>query len=111
MTPAPPPLPQSTEVEMSELNRLAGTFFSPKAALTDVARRPRWWIPMIVIGVISTVLITAFGQHVGWERVIRKGVEQNPRYQDMTAAQRQQAIELGERITPFVAYIAPIGAA
>ncbi len=96
---------------MSELNRLAGVFFTPSAALRDVARRPRWWIPMIVIGVVSTLLITAFGQHVGWERVIRRSIDQNPRSQNMTGAQRQQAIELGERITPFIAYIAPVGTA
>lgn len=96
---------------MSELSRLAGTFFSPSAALRDVARRPRWWIPMIVVGVVSTLLIVSFGQHVGWERVIRKSIDQNPRSQNMTAAQRQQAIELGERVTPFIAYIAPVGAA
>jgi hypothetical protein len=96
---------------MSEAGRLAGVFFTPFAALSDVARRPRWWIPMIIVGVASILLLVAFSRHVGWERAIVKGVDQSTRTQNLTPQQRRQAIEVGERITPFIAYIAPFIAA
>ncbi len=102
---APPPIPEN----MSEIGRLAGVFFSPMQAFADVARRPRWWIPMILLGIVGTVGVVAFSQHIGWDQVIRKSLDQGN--QNMTAEQRQQAVALLSRFLPLVAYLAPIGAA
>ncbi len=110
MTPAPlstppPPIPE----DMSEIGRLAGVFFSPMQAFADIVRRPRWWIPMIIIGIVSTVGITIFSQHIGWDQVIRKSIDQNN--QNMTPEQRQQAIAVASRFLPLIGYFAPILAA
>ena len=103
--PAPPPIPQN----MSETGRLAGVFFSPMQAFADIARRPRWWIPMIIIGIVSTIGITVFSQHIGWDQVIRKSIDQSN--QNLTPAQRQQAIAVASRFLPIIGYFAPALAA
>ena len=77
---------------MSEAARLAGVFFSPGKAFADIARRPRWWIPVILIAILSTIYLNAFTQRVGWESVIRPAIERTPNGQNMTAQQREQAI-------------------
>jgi hypothetical protein len=77
---------------MSEGARLIGVFFSPGKAFADIARRPRWWIPVILIAIISSIYLTAFTQRVGWESVIRPSIEQLPNAQAMTAQQREQLI-------------------
>jgi hypothetical protein len=105
MTPGPPPIPEN----MSEISRLAGVFFSPMQAFADIARRPRWWIPMIVVGIVGTVGIVLFSQHIGWDQVIRKSIDQSN--QNMTPEQRQQAIAVASRFVPLIGYFAPIGAA
>ena len=46
--PAPPPVPKP----LSEAARLTGVFFSPKSTFPDIARRPRWWIPIILLAII-----------------------------------------------------------
>jgi hypothetical protein len=34
---------------MSEISRLAGVFFEPKKAFADIAARPRWIVPLLLM--------------------------------------------------------------
>jgi hypothetical protein len=107
MTPAPSPIPPPPIPEnMSEIGRLAGVFFSPTQAFADIVRRPRWWIPMIVIGIVSAVTIVVFSQHVGWDQIVRKSLDQAN--QNMTPEQRQQALAVASRFLPLLGYLAPV---
>ena len=107
MTSAPPPIPQP----MSEASRLVGVFVSPKATFPDIARRPRWWIPMILLGIMATVVAIAYGRHNGWDRMIRQTIERNPRMDQLSAQQREQAIQTATRMTSYVAYGAGLNGA
>ena len=89
---------------MSEAARIAGVFFSPGKAFADIARRPRWWIPVILIALIGTVYLNIFTQRVGWESVIRPAIERLPNAQTMTAQQREQAIATAARFYKYLGY-------
>jgi len=106
--PVPPPLQPQPErpqlSEMSEAARLAGVFFSPGQAFADIARRPRWWIPVILIAILGTVYLNAFTQRVGWESVIRPAIERLPNAQTMTVQQREQAIATASRLYQYLGY-------
>ena len=93
---------------MSEGSRLVGVFFSPQSTFPDIVRRPRWWIPMILLAIMSTVVVSAYGRHVGWERAIRQAIERNPRTEQMSAQQREQAIQMTTKVTSVAAYAAGI---
>lgn len=107
MTPAPQPIPPAPVPEgMSEAGRLTGVFFSPMQAFADIARRPRWWIPVIILAVLGTVAIVAFSQHIGWDQIVRKMLDQSN--QNMAPEQRQQVIAVFSRVLPLLAYVTPI---
>ncbi len=89
---------------MNEGSRLIGVFFSPGKAFADIARRPRWWVPVILIAILSTIYLTAFTQRVGWESVIRPSIEQLPNAQAMTAQQREQMITTAAGYYKYVGY-------
>jgi hypothetical protein len=111
--PVPPPLvtqsAQPPVSQMSEAARLAGVFFSPGKAFADIARRPRWWIPLILISILSTIYLTAFTQRVGWESVIRSGIDNNPFTQNLTPQQREQQIQVAAGLYKYVGYLSVVG--
>jgi hypothetical protein len=103
----PVPLPVATgpdQLHMSEGARLAGVFFSPGKAFADIARRPRWWVPVLLIAILSTVFLNAFTQRVGWESVIRPAIERAPNTQAMTSQQREQLIRTAAGFYKYVGY-------
>ena len=103
--PALPTLaPEAQLRQMSEPARLAGVFFSPGKAFADIAPRPRWWIPVILSAILSTVYLNAFTQRVGWEQTIRQALERLPNAQSMSAAQREQAVASAARLYQYFGY-------
>ena len=89
---------------MGEGSRLLGVFFEPAKPFEDVAARPNFWVPLILIMVLSMGYMVLFGQHVGWERMIRHQVETSSRAAQQTPEQREQGIQIGVKIAPIAAF-------
>jgi Yip1 domain len=89
---------------MNEAARLVGVFFSPGKTFADIARKPRWWIPVILIAILGTVYLNVFTQRVGWESVIRPAIENNANTQSMTTQQREQLIQTSARLSQYLGY-------
>lgn len=97
---------------MSEIGRIFGVFFSPGKTFADVAARPRWYIPMILLTVLSICFVYVLLQHIGMEQIVRQGIEQSSRTQNMTAEQRDQAIAMGVKFGSISTWIgASLGSA
>jgi hypothetical protein len=88
---------------MGELARLTGVVWSPGAAFQDIAARPRWWPPLVVLVLASLAFTYTFTQRVGWERFFRQQAETNSRMRDMPADQKEQALAMQMRIGPAAA--------
>jgi hypothetical protein len=90
---------------MSEPARLTGVYFSPGAAMADVAARPqRWWIPLILFIVVQMVYMNLYGSRVGWERTVRQQIESSSRYEQMTPEQREQGLRMGVKMAGIMSY-------
>lgn len=96
-------VPVSQPAGRSEISRITGVFIEPAATFSDIAERPRWLVPFFLGIVIGLTLILTFGQHVGWERTVRRQLESNPRTAEMPAAQRERSIQAGAKFAPIVA--------
>src|SRR6266849_3219465 len=95
-----PPAPKA----MSEVSRLVGVFVSPKEAFADIVKRPRWWIPVILISIFSTTVAVAYSNRVGFDTMIRQQLQTSAQGQNMTPQQREQAIAIGSRIAQYAQY-------
>jgi Yip1 domain len=99
-----PPAVASEEPKMGQTARLIGVFFSPGKTFADIARRPTWWVPIIVMAVLGTIFLNAFTQRVGWESVIRPAIERAPNTQNLPPQQREQIIERAAGLYKYLGY-------
>jgi len=65
-----------------------------------VAARPNFWAPLILIMVVAVVYIALFGQHVGWERMIRHQTEMSSRAAQLSPEQRETQIQMARNSHP-----------
>jgi hypothetical protein len=78
---------------MSEAGRLAGIFWEPKPVFQSLVARPRFWAPLILLSLLSVLYMVAFSRVVGWESMMRRQLESNPRIEQLTPQQKDQALQ------------------
>lgn len=93
---------------MSELGRLFGVFWEPKPVFQDLAARPRWWVPLILMICLALCFVFAISHYIGWDTVLERQFQSNPRIQQLSPAQQQAIIQ---RTGKFVSISAYAGAA
>jgi hypothetical protein len=90
---------------MSEVDRLVGVLFDPKAAFPGIVARPRWWVPLILLVVIVVTITFAFSERIGWERLVREQIEASPQTQELSAEQKEEIIEQQVGLAPVLGYV------
>jgi len=98
------PEPQAPPTSTSEDGRLAGIFWEPKPVFEDLAVKPRFWVPLVLLTILSLVYLTSFARVVGFENLVRRQLETNPRTAQLPAEQRERAIQQGSKIATPMAY-------
>ncbi len=97
---------------MGEFSRLSGVFFEPGKAFADIAERPKWFLPLLLIILATVAFYVTYGQHVGWARFVQDQIDNNARMQQqmqsLSAEQRQQSLALQEKIMPITYYVGPV---
>jgi hypothetical protein len=88
---------------MGEFSRLMGVFLEPANAFADIARRPTFLVPLLLVILAGIAYYTTFGQHVTWQRYMQHQMETNPkaaaRIEQMPPEQRANAIQMGAKFT------------
>jgi hypothetical protein len=93
---------------MSEASRLAGVFFEPKKAFADIAARPRWIVPLLLLVVAGIGIATLYSQKGVMRIAAEQQMANNAQLQQMPPDQRAQAMERGMKITTIIGYCIPI---
>jgi hypothetical protein len=96
--------PSAPSKELSEFARLSGILWEPGATFRDIAARPRWWPPLVIVIALSLVFSYTFTQRGGWEHFFRQQMETNSRMQNMPADQREQTMAMQVKVGPYFAY-------
>lgn len=93
---------------MGEFSRITGVFFEPKKTFADVAARPKWFVPLLLVVLASLAYTIALSQHIGWGTLLRHQFETNQQMAQMPPEQREQAVAMGTKIASALAYVGPI---
>jgi Yip1 domain len=105
MSPETVHVPEPSPAGMGEFARITGVFFEPAKTFQDIAERPRWIVPMLLVIAFTLAYMTLYSQHVGWDRMIRHQLENNSRVAQLSVEQREQAIATQSRLAPIFGYV------
>ncbi len=103
------PLPAEIEPSgMGEFSRITGVFFEPKKTFADIAARPRWIVPLLLI-ILATIGVTMLYSQKGVMRVAaEQQMAKSPQIQQMAPEQREQAMDRAMKISAIIAYCIPV---
>src|ERR1700682_5972408 len=102
-TSLPAPDAQS-QPAISPIGRIIGVFFSPKATLEDIVRKPSWVLPVVLLTLVSIGVSFAINQRINWREFISQQMEKRPHTANMSAEQIEQRIEGGAKFSPPFTY-------
>jgi hypothetical protein len=103
-TPAIAPDAPQAPGPINHLARIIGVFFSPNATFEDIATRPSWVIPIVLMTVLGLGVALVMNQKIDWRDVASKRIEESPRAANLSADQKQQQIEMSAKFSPGAAY-------
>jgi len=93
---------------VNHFGRIIGVFFSPKETLADVAQRPSWLVPIIILTILSIGVSVLMNQKIDWDSYIRTQAERSPRFEQLSEEQKQTALGPQVKITYYVTYAAGV---
>jgi len=85
--------------------RLTGIFFSPKETFADIAARPTWIVPTIVLVLFTIIACVSLNQRMDWRQFMTQQIEHDSRSADLSAEQKEQRIEAGAKYAPIFTYV------
>ncbi len=91
------------------IGRLVGVFFSPKATFEDIARRPSWIAPVVVLIAISIALSVSLVRHVDWVEVTKDQISKSKfaarQFEQLDDAQKARAYQQGAERSKVIRYV------
>src|SRR5260370_7633958 len=101
-TPAAAPEAQAT---LSPFGRVIGVLFSPKRTFEDIARKPSWVAPIVLLTLIGLSMNVFLAKKADWRSFSEEQLMSSPRGQQIPADQKDLAIERGAKGNQFFCYL------
>ena len=97
---------------LSESSRIINTFIAPSQTFTDLKRKSSWWVPYLLLAIMTIAVAFAASQKVGWEQLNENQLKLNPKraaqMENMPAPDRARAQQMGVVITKAISYGFPL---
>ncbi|QNI36832.1 YIP1 family protein [Edaphobacter albus] len=102
----------SQDAGLSEVERVVDVFVAPSKTFTDILRNASWWLPFILMLLITVGATFAVDKQVGFVRVAENQIHQSPKQEDRfnNLAPEQKAAQLlrmekGYRYTSYYSFV------
>ncbi len=89
---------------VNHFDRLIGVFFRPKATFGDIAARPSWVAPILLLSILGLGVGAIMNQRVDWGSYIRQQAEKNSRFAQLPEDQKERALAPQTRFVPIITY-------
>jgi Yip1 domain len=101
-TSLPAPEAQAT---ISPVGRIIGVFFSPKATFEDIARKPSWLAPILLLTAIGLAMNLTLVRKADWRAFAEEQLNNSPRGQQIPPDQKDLAIERTAKGNQYFCYV------
>lgn len=101
-------VPPQEVAPLSEGQRLACTFFSPRRTFTDLQKNASWWAPFLIMAIVSLMFVYVVDQKVGFRKVAENQIQSQPkqaeRIERLPADQREKVMRQQVTVTRIISY-------
>ncbi len=71
---------------LSEVERVVDVFVAPSKTFRDILRSTSWWLPFVLLVLVTLATTIAVDRQVGFERVAENQVHQSPKQEEQMSA-------------------------
>ncbi|HEY6377304.1 MAG TPA: YIP1 family protein, partial [Edaphobacter sp.] len=93
---------------LSEVERVVDTFIAPSKTFTDILRSASWWLPFLLMVLVTLGTTVVVDKQVGFDRVAENQIHQNPKQEErlanLTPEQRASQMAISAKITRYFTY-------
>jgi cell division protein FtsB len=88
---------------LTQWQRVLNTFTAPSKTFEDIQRGNRsWWVPLILISVVSYLLFAVIVTRIGMQQVVDNQMHLNPQQEEKMAQLTPAQREMGSKISLYV---------
>ena len=96
---------------LSEVERVVDVFVAPAKTFNDIWRSAKWWLPFVLMVIVTLGVTVVVDKKVGFERVAENQIHQNPKQEDALnnltpeqRAQRLRGMAVGYRYSSYASF-------
>ena len=97
---------------LSQVERVVDAFVAPTKTFTDIRRNASWWLPYLLLIVVSVAFAASIDHKIGFDQVAQSNINHNASAQQrmsaLTDAQREQSIHTIGSVTRVISYLYPV---
>lgn len=97
---------------LSEVERVVDVFVAPSKTFTDILRKSTWWLPFVLMVIMTLAGAVVVDKQVGFDRVAENQIHQNPKQEDAMnnltpeqRAQRLHGMSVGYRYSSYASFV------
>jgi hypothetical protein len=99
------PAPElADQPDSSAISRMTGVIFAPKKTFTEIARRPTWAVPFVIVCLLSIAVSALIAQKTDWRSFFERQLSKNPRTEQMLQEQKDRILESQVKYAPKIAF-------
>jgi hypothetical protein len=99
---------QSTGPGLSQVERVVDTFIAPSKTFKDILRSTSWWLPFLLLVLVTLGSTVTIEKQVGWGRVAENQIHQSPKQEEamanLTPEQRASRMQITANVWRYLSY-------
>lgn len=103
---------QETGPQLSQTQRVIDTFIAPSKTFTDLKRSASWWLPFLLMSLVSLLFVYVVDQKIGFRKVAENQLQMSPknaaRLEQLPPADRNRQMEQQTSVMRYFSFGYPL---